>query len=46
MSGYLIPFVLHAHPKVQKFIWDAGLGQYCNNGFGMIDIVAPKEPNT
>ena len=46
MSGYLIPFVLHAHPKVQKFIWDAGLGLYCNNGFGMIDIVAPKEPNT
>lgn len=46
MSGYLIPFVLHAHPKVQKFIWDAGLGLYCNNGFGMIDIVAPKEPNS
>jgi CRISPR/Cas system endoribonuclease Cas6 (RAMP superfamily) len=46
MSGYLIPFVLHAHPKVQKFIWDAGLGLYCNNGFGMIDIVAPREPNT
>ena len=46
MSGYLIPFVLHAHPRVQKFIWDAGLGLYCNNGFGMIDIVAPKEPNT
>ena len=42
MSGYLIPFVLHAHPKVQKFIWDAGLGLYCNNGFGMIDIVSAK----
>lgn len=46
MSGYLIPFVLHAHPKVQKFIWDAGLGLYCNNGFGMIDIAAPKESNS
>jgi len=41
MPGYLIPFTLHAHPKVQKFIWDAGLGLYCNNGFGMIDIVGP-----
>ncbi|MBK5285021.1 MAG: CRISPR-associated endoribonuclease Cas6 [Bacteroidia bacterium] len=40
MPGYLIPFTLHAHPKVQKFIWDAGLGLYCNNGFGMIDVVA------
>lgn len=46
MSGYLIPFVLHAHPKVQKFIWDAGLGLYCNHGFGMIDIVEAKESNT
>jgi CRISPR-associated endoribonuclease Cas6 len=41
MGGYLLPFTLHAHPKVQKFIWDAGLGLYCNNGFGMIDIVQP-----
>jgi CRISPR-associated endoribonuclease Cas6 len=38
MPGYLIPFMLHAHPKVQKFIWDAGLGLYCNNGFGMVDL--------
>ncbi len=41
MPGYLIPFTLHAHPKVQKFIWDTGLGLYCNNGFGMIDIAQP-----
>ena len=40
MHGYLIPFTLHAHPKVQKFIWDSGLGMYCNNGFGMVDIAA------
>jgi CRISPR-associated endoribonuclease Cas6 len=46
MAGYLIPFVLHAHPKVQKFIWDSGLGLYCDNGFGMIDIVAPKDANS
>ncbi|HLG34530.1 MAG TPA: CRISPR-associated endoribonuclease Cas6 [Bacteroidia bacterium] len=38
MPGYLIPFTLHAHPKVQKFIWDTGLGLYCNNGFGMVDL--------
>mgnify|MGYP003336293117 CR=1 FL=1 len=40
MPGYLIPFTLHAHPKVQKFIWDTGLGLYCNNGFGMVDLAA------
>ena len=40
MPGYLIPFTLHAHPKVQKFIWDAGLGMYCNHGFGMVDLAA------
>lgn len=39
MIGYLIPFTLHAHPKVHKFIWDCGLGQLATHGYGMVDIV-------
>ncbi|MFM7218220.1 MAG: CRISPR-associated endoribonuclease Cas6, partial [Bacteroidota bacterium] len=43
--GYLLPFKLHAHPQVQKFIWDCGIGLYTNQGYGMVDIVggAPAE---
>jgi len=37
--GYLLPFTLHAHPQVQKFIWDCGIGLYTNQGYGMIDVV-------
>ena len=25
MYGYLLPFTLHAHPQVQKFIWECGI---------------------
>lgn len=39
MVGYLLPFSLHAHPKVHKFIWDNGFGLYGTHGYGMIDIV-------
>ena len=44
MVGYLIPFFLHAHPKVHKFIWDCGFGFYGTHGYGMIDIVQPPKP--
>ena len=37
--GYLLPFTLHAHPQVQKFIWDCGIGLNTNQGYGMIDVV-------
>jgi CRISPR-associated endoribonuclease Cas6 len=37
--GYLLPFALHAHPQVQKFIWDCGIGLFTNQGYGMIDVV-------
>lgn len=37
--GYLLPFTLHAHPQVQKFVWDCGIGLNTNQGYGMIDIV-------
>ncbi len=40
IQGYLLPFSLHAHPTVQKFVWESGLGLYTNQGYGMIDIVA------
>ncbi|MFN8166053.1 MAG: CRISPR-associated endoribonuclease Cas6 [Bacteroidia bacterium] len=37
--GYLLPFTLHAHPQVQKFVWECGLGLNTVQGYGMIDIV-------
>lgn len=37
--GYLLPFALHAHPQVQKFVWDCGIGMYTNQGYGMVDVV-------
>ncbi|MFM9052250.1 MAG: CRISPR-associated endoribonuclease Cas6 [Bacteroidota bacterium] len=42
--GYLLPFKLHAHPQVQKFVWDCGIGLYTNQGYGMIDIVGGASP--
>lgn len=43
MMGYLLPFTLHAHDKVHKYIWDCGLGVLSNQGYGMIDIVVAEE---
>ncbi len=37
--GYLLPFALHAHPQVQKFIWECGIGLNTTQGYGMIDVV-------
>lgn len=37
--GYLLPFTLHAHPQVHKFIWDNGIGLFTNQGYGMVDVV-------
>ncbi|MFM1744516.1 MAG: hypothetical protein RLZZ630_453 [Bacteroidota bacterium] len=39
MIGYLLPFTLHAHPEVHKFIWQSGIGALCDQGYGMIDLV-------
>jgi CRISPR-associated endoribonuclease Cas6 len=39
MMGYLLPFTLHAHPDVHKFIWECGVGQLTEQGYGMIDMV-------
>ena len=37
--GYLLPFTLHAHPQVQKFVWECGIGLFTTQGYGMVDIV-------
>lgn len=39
MMGYLLPFTLHAHVDVHKFIWQNGLGVLTDEGYGMLDIV-------
>ena len=39
MMGYLLPFTLHAHPEVQRFIWDCGAGVLNDQGYGMVDLV-------
>ncbi|HNQ12576.1 MAG TPA: CRISPR-associated endoribonuclease Cas6 [Bacteroidia bacterium] len=39
MVGYLIPFTLHAHKDVHKFVWEVGLGALLEQGYGMIDTV-------
>ncbi len=42
--GYLLPFSLHAHPQVQKFIWECGLGLNTIMGYGMVDVVSSMAP--
>lgn len=39
MMGYLLPFTLHAHPDVHRFIWDCGVGALNEQGYGMVDLV-------
>lgn len=43
MMGYLLPFTLHAHPEVQKFIWQSGIGALTDQGYGMVDLVKVGE---
>ncbi len=38
VRGYTFPFVLYAHPQVQNFICNCGLGEYTDYGFGMLDF--------
>jgi CRISPR-associated endoribonuclease Cas6 len=39
MIGYLIPFTLHAHPDVHRFVWHNGMGVMTHEGYGMLDLV-------
>jgi CRISPR-associated endoribonuclease Cas6 len=38
VRGYTLPFKLHAAPEVQQFIFNCGLGNYTDKGFGMLDL--------
>jgi len=44
LRGYIFPFKLYAHPKVQEFIFTCGFGTFAEKGFGMLDI-ANTDPN-
>ena len=39
MIGYLVPFTLHAHPDVHRFVWHNGIGVMTHEGYGMLDLV-------
>lgn len=39
MTGYLLPFTLHAHEDVHLFIWQTGIGALTEEGYGMLDVV-------
>jgi CRISPR-associated endoribonuclease Cas6 len=39
LRGYTFPFTLYAHPKVQQFVLQCGLGAYTQHGYGMLDLV-------
>jgi CRISPR-associated endoribonuclease Cas6 len=39
MMGYLLPFTLHAHEDVHRFIWQTGIGVLTDEGYGMLDVV-------
>jgi|JI8StandDraft_2_1071088.scaffolds.fasta_scaffold04715_1 CRISPR-associated endoribonuclease Cas6 len=38
IRGYTLPFTLYAHPKVQNFVINCGLGSYNHKGYGMLDL--------
>ncbi len=38
VRGYTLPFALYAHPKVQQFVFECGLGEATTYGYGMIDL--------
>ncbi|MCS6968557.1 MAG: CRISPR-associated endoribonuclease Cas6 [Cytophagales bacterium] len=38
VRGYTMPFVLYAHPEVQRFVFFCGLGEATTAGYGMVDI--------
>ena len=45
IRGYTFPFTLYAHPLVQEFLFDNGLGEHCTQGFGMIDLAEQQFHN-
>lgn len=41
--GYTFPFTLYAAPQVQEFVILNGLGEYTQQGFGMVDFAQTKQ---
>lgn len=39
VKTYLMPFVLYAHPKIHEFVWDTGIGDVTEEGFGGVDVL-------
>jgi CRISPR-associated endoribonuclease Cas6 len=46
VRGYTFPFTLYAHPKVHEFVFNNGVGTFCNKGFGMLDIASANIKKT
>lgn len=42
IKGYQVPLLLEAPPKVQQVAYEAGLGSYGSQGFGMIEVMDRK----
>lgn len=38
IRGYTLPFTLFADKQVQQFLFECGIGEYAQNGFGMLDL--------
>jgi CRISPR-associated endoribonuclease Cas6 len=38
-KAYLFPFTLYAHPKVQEYVYNSGIGAMCSKGFGAVDLL-------
>lgn len=38
LRGYTLPMAIYAHPTVQQFIFECGFGEFCDRGYGLIDI--------
>lgn len=43
VRGYTFPMVLHAAEAVQRFVFISGLGEFTEQGFGMLDL-AHRDP--
>ncbi|MGB3618701.1 MAG: CRISPR-associated endoribonuclease Cas6 [Catalinimonas sp.] len=44
VRGYTMPFTLFAQPAVQQFVFECGLGEMTQRGFGMLDL-ANSQPH-
>ena len=45
VRGYTFPFMLYAPKAVQEFVFTSGIGNFCQKGFGMLDIANSNPTN-